>query len=343
MPEAKVKCLVWDLDETLWEGTLLEGGAQALSPHAKETIQELDNRGILQSIASKNDHSIAWPRLQEFEIADYFLDPRIGWASKAESVKSIANQLGIGLDTIAFIDDQPIERAEVQFLLPEVRVIDAIELPELLSRPEFTPRFITPETRIRREMYRSDFARDAAADSFSGTREMFLAGLNMQMLIRPATPEDLERAHELTVRTNQLNTGGRTYSKEELEELSRSADHLLLVAELNDRFGSSGTIGLSLIELAADCWTIRMFLMSCRVLTRGVGSVLLGQILKLAKSHKVRLLAQFVPTDRNKPMFVTYKFAGFRQIGGGPDSILLEHSLDRIAAIPQHIRVLTEI
>jgi len=341
-PSRAAKCLVWDLDQTLWRGTLLEGGGKELAPGVERIVHELDQRGILQSVASKNDHDTAWPRLEALAMADYFLHPQICWDPKARSIKTIAESLGIGLDSVAFIDDQPLERDEVAVLLPEVRVIDATELPTLLERPEFTPQFVTHESHRRRSMYRADIERKAAEDHFEGTRDAFLATLNMRMKIRRARQDDLLRARELTIRTNQLNTSGRTYSYAELTEFAASPDHLLLVAELEDRYGSSGTIGLTLIDTAAQEWTIRLLIMSCRVLTRGVGTVLLGHILRRARRNEVRLRAIFVPTDRNKQMFVTYRFAGFRQLSEHAGSILLEHELTRIAAHPTYIELSDE-
>lgn len=344
MPRPDVKCLVWDLDETLWRGTLLEGGANALSPVAERVVRELDSRGILQSIASKNDHDVTWPRLEALGIADFFLHPQIGWDSKAKSIGTIAERLGIGLDTFAFVDDQAAERAEIRFMLPDVRVIDADELADLLSWPEFSPQFITADSSNRRSMYRADEARKAAGESFDGARDRFLASLDMRLVVRRATAADLERAHELTVRTNQLNTGGRTYSMEELAAYSTSPDHLVLVAELDDRFGTSGTIGLSLIERGDAVWTIRLFLMSCRVLSRGIGSVLLGHVLRTAQAHQVRLRALFVATDRNRPMLVAYKFAGFRNAGEDRSgAMILEHDYVRVPPAPDYVTISGDI
>jgi FkbH-like protein len=191
-------------------------------------------------------------------------------------------------------------------------------------------------------MYRADIDRAAAETRFEGSRDAFLATLGTRMTVRRARAEDLDRAEELTVRTNQLNTSGRTYSHAELAQLARSPDHLLLVAELEDRYGSSGIVGLTLVEATPDRWTIRLFIMSCRVMTRGVGTVLLGHLLRRARRRCVRLLADFVPTDRNRQMLVTYKFAGFRQSGEVEGGILLEHMLERIPALPGYVALVSE-
>lgn len=334
-----VKCVVWDLDETLWRGTLLEGGADALAPGAEATIRALDSRGILQSVASKNDHEVAWPQLEALGVAEFFLYPQIGWGSKAKSIETIAERLGIALDAMAFIDDQEAERQEVAYFLPQVFLIDAAALPGLLDEPRLQPRFVTAESRRRRSMYVADLERKTAEGGFDGTRDSFLATLAMRMTIRRASVDDLERAEELTVRTNQLNTTGRSYSHGELATLIESPDHMVLVAQLDDRYGSSGTIGLALVDLGPESWTIRLLIMSCRVVSRGIGTVLLGHLMRRARYNGVRLRAAFVPTDRNRQMLVTFKFAGFRKIAEDVEGLLLEHDLASVPATPAYVEI----
>ena len=164
-------------------------------------------------------------------------------------------------------------------------------------------------------MYQSDAVRDEVEQEFVGTNEEFLATLDMTFTISRARREDLQRAEELTVRTNQLNSTGRTYSYEELDELRESPDHLLLVASLTDRFGSYGKIGLALVEKGRPAWHLRMMLMSCRVMSRGVGMVLLNHVMWLAKADGATLRADFVETGRNRMMHVTYAFAGLQRGG----------------------------
>ena len=110
----KIKCVVWDLDNTLWSGTLLEGDEVHLRDGVREIIHALDARGILHSIASRNHAESALARLRELDLEEYFLYPQINWGSKAASIRTIAESLNIGLDSICFIDDQPFELAEVQ-------------------------------------------------------------------------------------------------------------------------------------------------------------------------------------------------------------------------------------
>lgn len=338
-----VKCVVWDLDETLWDGALLEGGGKALRPGIVEIIRELDARGILQSVASKNDHHVAWPVVEAFGLSEYFLFPQISWVGKAESVKTIAESLGIGLDALAFVDDQAVERDEVRCFLPQVTVVDSADIDDLLDQEYLRPLSITDEARSRRLIYRADIERTGAGEAFAGTRDEFLATLGMQLTIHPVGKDDLQRAEELTVRTNQLNTTGITYSYEELDALSRSPAHLVLVAKLTDRYGSSGTIGLAVIEKSADVWTIWLLIMSCRVATRGVGSVLIGHLIRQAAANGVRLRAAFAHTDRNRQMYIAYKFAGFRDSGDTSGTVFLDHDFQRIPVAPSYITVIADV
>ncbi|PYP88071.1 MAG: hypothetical protein DMF61_08200 [Blastocatellia bacterium AA13] len=334
-----VKVLVWDLDNTLWNGTLLESDSVQLRDGVRAALDTLDKRGILHSIASKNDHDLAMEKLREFGLERYFLYPQINWNSKAAGVRSIATSINIGLDAVAFIDDEPYEREEVKHAMPEIAVFDSSELDSLADRTEFIPAFITDDSARRREMYLADVERKRAEEQFIGPSEEFLATLGMEFTIARAQEEDLKRAEELTVRTHQLNTTGYTYSFEELNAFRASPNHLLLIAGLTDKFGSYGKIGLTLVEKNPEVWTIKLFLMSCRVMSRGVGTIFMNHLLGLARDAGVALQAEFLSNNRNRMMLITYKMGGFREVSRDGDFIVLQHDLDRIQPRPDWIDV----
>lgn len=339
-PDARpVKCVIWDLDNTVWDGVLLEDRRVRPRPEVLDVLRTLDGRGILHSIASRNDPAAARAKLEELGIAELFLYPRINWGSKAESVATIVRRLNLDPDAFAFVDDQPFERAEVNSRFPTVRCFDATEVAGLPALPAFRPAFVTGESRQRRHLYRAGIDRDQAAEEFTGTSEEFLATLDMVFTIAPAAPDDLGRAEELTIRTHQLNTTGRTYSRAELEDLRRSDDHLLLLAELTDRFGSYGKIGLALVELGRQVWRVKLLLMSCRVMSRGVGTVLLNEIQRLAAGAGVRLRADFVANDRNRMMYVTYRMGGFREVHRDGDEVVFECPAGDVPAGPSYLSV----
>lgn len=321
----RIKCVVWDLDETLWRGVLLEDPAVTLLPEAEAVIRALDARGILQSLASKNDHDFALAKLEELGLSEFFLYPHVNWGPKSASVESIAKRLNIGIDSIAFVDDQPFERDEVAHRLPSVLTIDSARIGDLLAMEEFIPRTITDETRARRRMYMADAARHRAEESFEGASEDFLRSLQMVFTISRADARDLDRIEELVARTNQLNTTGQIYSLDELAFFRESPDHELWVASLSDRYGDYGKIGVALLAKSDGILTISAFLMSCRVMTRGVGSVFLGWIVNRADKHGLRLQAKWRQTDRNRMMLVTYRFLGFVPIASSGDFELLEY------------------
>ena len=337
-PRKVIKCVVWDLDHTIWNGVLVEGDEVSLRPGVVEAIKAFDERGILQSIASRNERDSAIAALEVFGLAEYFLYPQIHWNPKVSSVESIAAALNIGLDSLALIDDDPFERGQVQEAHPEITCFDAVDIGRLPSLPDLMSEVTTDDARARRHRYMSEMTRAQAEESYEGPREGFLATLGLVLTVTPARADDLPRAAELMVRTHQLNTTGLTYSEEELARLTTSPNHLLLMASLEDRYGDYGKIGVALVETTTD-WTIKLLLMSCRVASRGVGTVLIHHLRDRAKARGVRLLAEFVETPRNRQMYITYRFAGFHETERRGAFVLLESDQTSIAAIPAYVNV----
>lgn len=335
----EIKCVVWDLDHTLWDGILSEGDPVKLKDGITEIIKELDHRGILLSISSKNNMSDAMAQLEQFGLKEYFLYPQINWSPKSESMKIIKDKLNIGLDTFLFIDDQGFEREEVASIHPDIRTLNAAEYHSLLTMPALNPKMLTAESQRRRLMYMEEEIRQEE-EKYSETPRTFLERLNMKFTIAKANMEDLKRAEELTVRTNQLNSTGIQYDYQQLEQFMTDPDYCLLVCELTDRFGSYGKIGLVLLETRTDIWKIKLLLMSCRIVSRGVGTVLLSYIMKTAKAAGKRLQAEFKKTGRNRQMMIAYQLANFIEVGRDKDELLLENDLSTIQPYPPYIEII---
>jgi FkbH-like protein len=333
-----IKCLVWDLDNTLWQGTLSEGDTLTVRPEVRALIETLDQRGILQSIASKNDPEPALAQLLALGLEHYFLYPQIGWGPKSEALGRIAQFINIGIDSLAFVDDQAYERDEVAFTHHQVLCLDASRLDEIADMPALIPRFITDESASRRLMYQQDAERQRVEETYAGPKEDFLAALDMVFTVTHADEKDLQRLEELTARTNQLNTTGRIYSSAELDAFRHSPSHALLVAALDDRYGSYGKIGMALIETGVSAWNIKLLLMSCRVISRGVGMGLLGHIMRAARAHGVTLNSEMIPNERNRLMYATYRFAGFQQVATHEGLEILRANLDTPPRIPDYVR-----
>lgn len=336
-PRPLVKCLVWDLDNTLWQGTLLEDSKVHLTDELRAVVTTLDQRGILQSIASKNEHEEAWQRLETLGIAQYFVHPQIGWCSKAGSVRTIADELSFAHSTIAFIDDQPAERAEVAFHLPEVRCYAAEEARTLVGLPEFSPATVTVDARRRRDMYQAGLRRKTEQASYDGPDEDFLRSLQMEVRISRATDTELSRVEELTLRTSQMNATGVHYPDATLRGLLDSPDHEVLVTTMSDRFGPHGAIGVLLLRRYEKVWQLKLLATSCRVVTYGVGTVILHWLIDQAARAGVHLIADFRATQRNRMMEIAYRFAGFDEQGCRcRAAIAPENDITRLHLLPSY-------
>jgi methoxymalonate biosynthesis protein len=306
-----IKCLVWDLDNTLWDGTILEDEHVELFDGVLDTIKALDARGILQSVASKNDADLAMRTLTKLGVAEYFVLPKIGWGPKSESVREIAEELRFAHEAMAFVDDRPQERAEVEFSLPSVRCYPAEQAASLAALPEFTPKTVTTDSRRRRQMYQAGFQRDAERATFRGPDQDFLRSLEVAMTIGRATEAELGRVEELTVRTTQMNTTGVFYAEETLRTMVGSPDHEVLTVTITDRFGSYGAVGVVVLDRYPGVWHVKLLATSCRVVSLGAGAEILRWLVNEAARAGVHLLADFKPTERNRIMEVAYRFAGF--------------------------------
>jgi FkbH-like protein len=301
MKPNKVKCVVWDLDNTLWNGILVEDGAQKLElrPGIADTIKELDRRGILQSIASKNNYDEAIQVLRAFQIDEFFLHPQISWGPKSEAVSAIARQLNIGVDTLLFIDDSEFELQEVQAAQPKIRVLNANQCSSLLDRSECQVS-VTPESMQRRKMYQVEGVRQQLAHSFKDDYRAFLTDCNIQLQIDALTEENLQRVHELTQRTNQMNFSGNRYDQAVLQQILRNPFLDTYVLACEDRFGSYGIIGFGIVDNREPRLTDLMF--SCRIQSKRVEHAFLTYILrKYITLTGKDFHANYRKTPRNAP------------------------------------------
>lgn len=332
--------MVWDLDNTLWTGTISEGDRPVLNQAIVEAILYLDARGVLHSIASRNSHEHAMAMLREFGLEDYFLYPQIHWDSKDKSIRDIAQQLNIGLDSLCFVDDQQFEREQVKSACDVVLCLSPEDFLSSYREMHF-PQAVTPTSASRRLMYSTESVRRRDEENFNGTSSEFLRQLNLRLVIQRLQDQDLKRAEELSDRTHQLNTTGYTYSEAQLKEMAQSGDFIVLTASLSDKYGDYGIVGLSVIENHPGYKNIKLFLLSCRVMSRGIAGAFLQFILDIARKENVALRAEYVPNGRNRQMLMTYKFAGFDTLNDiekdETGRLTLEHGKDRMLLAMDHV------
>jgi methoxymalonate biosynthesis protein len=268
-PVGGLKCLVWDLDGTVWSGSLLDGDEPRLRPGAREVVAELDARGVLQSVASANLHEHAWPWLERFGLAQYLVAPEIGLGDKHESVARVARRLRLRLQDLAFVDDDPLERALVRSLLPDVTVIDAADYRLIPGDPRFNPAVVSREGRQRRHLVQAELRRDEEAAAHP-TLADFLRSASIHFRGRPATAADLPRVLELSARANRMNATASSRGRDDLAAVLAAPDRELLVASLHDRFGDYGTVAAAVLACTGPDADVDGLWMSCRAGRRGL-------------------------------------------------------------------------
>ena len=287
-PAKNVKCVVWDLDNTLWDGILIEtenSDELKLRDGIFEMIKALDERGIIQSVASKNDFENAWPVLERMGLAEYFLYPQIHWNSKSGSMKEISERLNIGIDSLALIDDSVFEREQVRSVWQQVRTYDVTEVDTLLEKPEFDVP-VTAESKNRRQMYKAEEKRNVLMKSENVDTIDFLKKCNLRMeIFEPETEEEKLRCFELVVRTNQLNMSGKKYTKEEYEKVLQKENVKNFAISCEDDFGSYGIVGFGQYEVKGEQLVFTEFAMSCRVAGKYVESALFVTLLEREKRN----------------------------------------------------------
>ncbi len=338
--EALIKCVVWDIDNTLLLGTYLEAGDELPGADAElvGVIRELAGRGILHALASRNPEAAA-QYLREITGLD-FAAVECGWGSKADSVSRIAAGLGLAQDALAFVDDDLAERAEVAAALPGVLVLTPEDAAEAPDWPQFSPAVITAEARRRGQLYAGRQRRQEAASAFGGSRAAFLRQAGTRLAIGPARPGDLPRIHELSVRTHQLNSAGQPVTQAELAGLLGSDRHLVVTVMLADDFGDDGLVGAAIADRGeAGQWSVPLIMMSCRALGRGALDALLAWLCRSAAAAGAGTLAiPCLVTERNVPMRLALAAAGLRAEPGevAPDGrALFARSLDGpLPAVP---------
>lgn len=311
-PADKVKCVVWDLDNTVWDGILIETENTAelkLRENVLDTIKALDERGIIQSVASKNEFAPAWEAVQKLGISDYFLYPQIHWNAKSGSIETIAGSLNIGADTFALIDDSAFEREQVRAALPQVRTYDAEEITSLLTRPEFDVP-VTTESKSRRLMYKAEEKRGELKAAGGTDAIDFLKKCNIRLnIFTPESDEEILRCYELVVRTNQLNMSGKKYTREEFDAVLNKPGHTDFAFSCEDDFGSYGIVGFGQFAAENSELVFTEFAMSCRVAGKYVESALFAELLSRAGCNNGRFTVN--KTKKNTLLRKTLADIGF--------------------------------
>ena len=330
------KCAIVDLDNTLWGGVIGDDGLEGIQigelgqGHAftefQTWLKELKNRGVMLAVCSKNDEANAKePFLRHPEMVlklDDFSAFVANWEDKASNIRRIQKELNIGLDSMVFFDDNPFERNLVRTMLPEV---EAPELPEdpaeytAFARMQnlFDTNSYSDEDRVRTERYLAEKSRtelSAGIDNYDD----YLKALGMKAVCAPFDAFHIPRIAQLTQRSNQFNLRTVRYSEQEIEEIAANPRYITRYYTLRDRFGEHGLIAVVILEKRENELFVNEWLMSCRVLKRGMEQFIADSILRAAREAGVaRVVGEYLPTPKNAMVKDLYASMGFRPLGDG--------------------------
>ena len=315
------KVIALDCDDTLWQGICGEDGPEEVIPRAglQKFMVAQHDAGMLLCLCSKNNEEDV---LETFRChaemplrLEHCVAHRINWAAKSANLAALAEELQLGLDSFVFVDDNAQECAEVQSGRPEVLTLplpaDPSQIPDFLKHVWAFDRIqITAEDKRRTELYSQRIER-TRLERQAKTLGEFIAALQLEADIAPILPDRLARVAQLTQRTNQMNFTAVRRTEADLQALLRSGSHECLTVEVTDRFGSYGLTGAAIVELGRDALIVDTFLLSCRVLGRGVEHRLLARLGQLACEKDLRWLdVPFVPTQRNRPALLFLESVG---------------------------------
>jgi FkbH-like protein len=327
------KILVVDLDNTLWGGIIGEDGMAGIKvgpeyPGAafqavQRTLLDLSRKGILLAICSKNNPDDAMEALEKHPgmllRSKDFAALRINWTDKSQNLREIAHELNIGIDSLAFLDDNPFEREQVRATLPEITVIDLPQNPLdyatiVRDCPVFERLTLSAEDQQRTAMYAGQRQRAEAEQGFQ-SKDDFFRFLEQEAELNPVSDLTLARIAQLTQKTNQFNLTTRRYTETQIAEMAKQPEWNIFSIRVRDRFGDHGVVGVAIAHDQGEQCEVDTFLLSCRVIGRTVETALLAHIAKSAAERGCRrLVGWFLPTKKNAPARDFYSQHNFNRV-----------------------------
>lgn len=327
------KCVVLDLDNTLWGGVIGDDGMAGIqigelgAGHAFTDFQlwlkELKNRGIILTVCSKNNEDIAKePFLNHPEMILRMDDISMfvaNWEDKASNIKTIQQTLNIGMDSMVFIDDNPFERNLVHQLIPEITVPDLPEDPAeylgyLQSLNLFETASYSEEDSNRTAQYQAEIGRTVLQKQYTNLDD-YLVSLEMKAVSKPFDEFHFPRIAQLTQRSNQFNLRTIRYTEDDIERISNNDKYITRYFTLKDKFGDHGLISVVILEKQEDLLFIDTWLMSCRVLKRGVEEYIINCIMEIAKANGYKkVIGEYLKTNKNAMVADIYEKLGFNRV-----------------------------
>jgi len=360
LKRAPKKVLVLDLDNTLWGGVVADDGLEGIelgdtSPRGEafkafqKYIASLKQRGVLLAVCSKNDLDKAQEPFQKHPEMVLRLDDivsfKANWEPKSENIRAMAPELNLGLDSFVFVDDNPAEIEIVRQFVPEVTTIllgpdPADYVAQLADCRLFEPRSITSEDAERTNQYRSDAQRKNLEASVTDM-DSYLTSLEMESTISEFVPVDVPRLAQLINKSNQFNLTTRRRSEAEVSAVMNDKNFVTFSVRLKDRFGDHGLISIVIGAKVGDALWIDTWLMSCRVLKRGVEEEVLNELVRLARLQHCRLLqGAYLPTPKNEMVRDFFGKMGFTLTAESETKREFELRLAAFQPVPTKIKII---
>jgi FkbH-like protein len=337
------KCIVLDLDNTLWGGVIGEEGFDGIAlgheypgrcfVDFQTELLKLYNRGIILAINSKNNTDDAFEAIDKHPYMvlrrNHFAAWQINWRDKASNLQELAKEINIGIDSMIMIDDNPGECELIRKLCPECTVIQFPERPyriyELIRNlPEIDNIRLTDEDKKKGEIYQAQIQRKEFEKVFSGLDD-YLNALEVKIEIKGADNFSIPRIAQLTQKTNQFNMTTRRYSESDIIDMKGSSDTFVFSISASDRFGDNGIIGVLVIKFNGETCLIDSFLLSCRVIGRTIEQSILAFVCEFARKKNAKIIiGEFFPTPKNHPAKDVYKKYHFNENNDGHYILNLE-------------------
>ena len=351
------KCIVLDLDNTLWGGLIGEDGLEGIklgpTPEGRPFMEfqkyllSLFHRGIILAVNSKNNPEDALEVIRNHPYMvlreNHFAGIQINWEDKVTNMRALAKEINIGLDSMVFIDDDNMNREMMKEFIPEVTIIDlpkdsALYVKTFTSLRLFDSMSITNEDRQKGQMYAEEKNRRILAHATMDLTE-YLRKLNVIVVFDKPNPVNIPRVAQLTQKTNQFNMTTKRYTEEIISQLVKDNNYQVIAIHVSDKFGDNGLTGLAIIEKEDNNrWRIDSFLLSCRIIGRKVEETLLAFIIKEAKNENIHFLqGEFIPSKKNKPAVEFYKKCGFNKLKNKKDVQIWEFDLINDFPFPDFI------
>jgi len=303
--EKKIKCVVWDLDNTVWDGILGEDGVDGVEVKQEivQIIKSLDAKGIINSISSKNYEEKAMEALKKFGLDDYFVSPMINWSAKSENIKALVKILNIGMDTLVFVDDSFFELNEVRINCPGIRVCDAKDIRKYVNSDVFDVT-VTEDSKRRRISYQENALRKKAEMEFTDNITAFLKNCNMMVHVDKPKEEEITRCYELIQRTNQLNISAERLTMNQIIDMINSDGYDCYRIKVNDKYGDYGIVGFAIFDISEnESVTLRHFVFSCRAARKKIEQSFFEYMIKKYHSQGYKRMVLLCKiTEKNQLM-----------------------------------------